>query len=427
MADKLLDMIPVVQAFAVHELDTSEKTKKFRVHSAYFDIEINERLKELLDLIVKLEGKKIREMVEAFRNNYPNATESAVLKGFQILINKNVLLVDGYQSLKKSKPEKMPGLFFRKKIINSRQISGILKLLEFLINKKLIVASVSLFILMDFAIIYSYFALDSFVYFSTIDYFLVFGLLGMVMSLFHEMGHASAMQKYGLYGDMGIGLYYFYSVVYVDTHEAWKLPRKERSLIAGAGVYFNLVLFIPLSVLCLIIRSAALRDGLLLFNLTTLRTFNPFLKMDGYWLLSDVLGVTNLQNKMALSFQRIFGKKANHPDPFLNYPGKIKRFIFLYTLVFFFFMFVFLMSFAVKATEIVKNFDYSLLQPLFYIIRNYRTFFNKEYITNFNLVLKNSFILLGISLFTFGLFKKMIRKWWLRVKRKARNRKCYIT
>jgi|GEM_PF-781920 len=423
MAGELLDMIPVLQAFKIHELDTSEKTRKFRVYSESFDMEINERLKELLDLAVNMEGKKIREMVESFRDNYPNITESAVLKGFQILVDKNVLLVDGDQPLEKSKPKKMPGLYLRKKIINSRQISGSLKLFEFLLNKKLIFASVLIFILMDFTIICSYFKIGGFVYFSTIDYFLVFGLLGMFMSLFHEVGHASAMQKYGLYGDMGIGLYYFNSVVYVDTHEAWKLPREDRSLIAGAGVYFNLVLFVPLSVLCLIIRSAALRDGLLLFNLTALRTFNPFLKMDGYWLLSDVLGVTNLQNKMALYFQRIFGKKGTHPDPFANYPGKIKRFIFIYTAVFFFFMFAFLMIFAVKATEIVKTFNYSLLQPLTYIIRNYKTFFNKEYIANFNLVLKNSFILLGISLFTFGFLRKIIITLFIKIKLVIKNKR----
>ena len=408
MTDELLDLIPVVQAFEVHELDTSEKTIKYRVYSEHFDIEINDRLKELLDLVVKLEGKKIRDMVEAFRNNYPNATESAVLKGFQLLIDKNVLLIEGCQLLEKSKPEKMPGLFLRKKIINSRQISRFLKLFQFLLNKKLIVASVLLFILLDFTIIYSHFAFDGFGYFSTIDYFLVFGLLSMLMSLFHEVGHASAMQKYGLYADMGIGLYYFNSVVYVDTHEAWKLPRKDRSLIAGAGVYFNLVLFVPLSLLCLIIRSAALRDGLLLFNFTALRTFNPFLKMDGYWLLSDVLGVTNLQNKMTQYFQRILGKRDTHSDPFADYPGRIRRFILLYTMVFFCFMFVFLVSFTVKAMAIVKTFNYSLLQPLTYIVRNYRSFFNEEYISNFNLALKNSFILMGISLFTIGFFKKII-------------------
>ena len=100
--------------------------------------------------------------------------------------------------------------------------------------------------------------------------------------------------------------------------------------------------------------------------------------MDGYWLLSDVLGVTNLPEQDDSIFSTNIGQRDTHSDPFADYPGRIRKvYSPLYTMVFFCFMFVFLVSFTVKAMAIVKTFNYSLLQPLTYIVRNYRSFFNR--------------------------------------------------
>jgi putative peptide zinc metalloprotease protein len=113
--------------------------------------------------------------------------------------------------------------------------------------------------------------------------------------LAHEFGHASACARFGVRPrSIGIAAYFIYPVFFTDVTAAWSLPRAQRVVVDLGGVYFEILAagvcalaffataWPPLQV----VSRIAL--GSVLFSL------NPILKFDGYWVIADALGVTNL-------------------------------------------------------------------------------------------------------------------------------------
>lgn len=114
----------------------------------------------------------------------------------------------------------------------------------------------------------------------------------------HELGHMSACRKYGIeHGAMGVGLYFFVPIFYADVNEAWKLPRWRRIVVNLGGMYFQLLLTVPI---LLIFQNTG--DALYLWLIgltyvTILLNLNPMLKLDGYWFVMDLFGVVNLHRR----------------------------------------------------------------------------------------------------------------------------------
>lgn len=130
------------------------------------------------------------------------------------------------------------------------------------------------------------------------DVAVVLALL-MVSLVLHEFGHASACRAFGAKeGEIGFAIYLVFPVFYCDVTDAWKLSRKERAALDLAGLYTQ-GLF---AALMLAVYLASGRDlflwTFLAISASYIPNLNPFLKMDGYWFLSDVLGVANLSQRM---------------------------------------------------------------------------------------------------------------------------------
>lgn len=113
--------------------------------------------------------------------------------------------------------------------------------------------------------------------------------------MMHELGHAAACRNRGVrHGPIGIMIYTVFPALYTDVNEAWRLCSRDRLLVDSAGLLMSFVLASTGAAMFLIAPSypsavlLVLNDSLLLVNL------NPFLKMDGYWIISDLLRVPNL-------------------------------------------------------------------------------------------------------------------------------------
>ena len=123
-------------------------------------------------------------------------------------------------------------------------------------------------------------------------------LLSLLGAFVHETGHASALVSYGCkQTEIGFGLYLYYPVLYTDVSEAWKLSRHRRAMIDIAGVYFQSVFQFLLLTLFLINPSPVFIYFFLFSDLIMFRTMNPFLRMDGYWLVADLFGIFNLREQ----------------------------------------------------------------------------------------------------------------------------------
>jgi putative peptide zinc metalloprotease protein len=123
-------------------------------------------------------------------------------------------------------------------------------------------------------------------------------LLSLLAAFVHETGHASALISYGCkQTEIGVGLYIYFPVLYTDVSEAWKLGRYKRAMIDAAGIYFQSAFLLLLLVLFWINGSTTLLYAFLFIDLVIARTLNPFLRMDGYWLVADLFGIFNLREQ----------------------------------------------------------------------------------------------------------------------------------
>lgn len=123
-------------------------------------------------------------------------------------------------------------------------------------------------------------------------------LLSLVGAFIHETGHASALVSNGCtQTEIGFGIYIYYPVLYTDVSEAWKLSRQRRALIDVGGVYFQSVFQFLLLSLFFVTGSPILIYFFLFNDLIMFRTMNPFLRMDGYWLVADLFGIYNLREQ----------------------------------------------------------------------------------------------------------------------------------
>ena len=154
------------------------------------------------------------------------------------------------------------------------------------------------------------------------------GLTIACTKVIHELGHAYAAEHFGCrIPHMGIAFMVMMPLLYTDTSAAWRLKRRtERMAVCAAGVTAELALgawaalawsFLPDGGL----RSAAFMLATTTWIMTLGINLSPFMRFDGYYLLSDWLGVANLhQRSFALAKWRmrefLFGFGDKKPETF---------------------------------------------------------------------------------------------------------------
>jgi putative peptide zinc metalloprotease protein len=135
------------------------------------------------------------------------------------------------------------------------------------------------------------------------------GLLGYMIALaftksLHELGHAYTATRYGVrVAHMGFALLVMWPVLYTDTSESWKLAdRRQRFHIAGAGILVE-TMIAGLATLAWSLTEDPTAKSAFYFLATTSwfisLTLNasPFMRFDGYYLLSDALDLPNLHER----------------------------------------------------------------------------------------------------------------------------------
>ncbi len=120
-------------------------------------------------------------------------------------------------------------------------------------------------------------------------------ILTVVCAAFHEIGHAAAARYGGATpGAMGAGIYLVWPVFYTDVTDAYRLDRRGRLRTDLGGVYFNVLFTLATAAVHLATGYRPLLVFLVVAQLETLRQFLPFVRLDGYYVVSDVAGVPNL-------------------------------------------------------------------------------------------------------------------------------------
>ncbi|GAB3028099.1 hypothetical protein [Spirosoma pulveris] len=135
------------------------------------------------------------------------------------------------------------------------------------------------------------------------NYVLYLSLLYPTM-LIHELGHIGACAKYGLkHGGVGFGFYFIMPVMYADITEVWLVDRSRRVIANLAGIFNEILYAGVLAVVYLITgNETCLAVALTVFTMV-IWEFNPFVRFDGYWVLSDLTNPPNLLPKANMLFK----------------------------------------------------------------------------------------------------------------------------
>ncbi len=122
--------------------------------------------------------------------------------------------------------------------------------------------------------------------------------LNVVALASHELGHALAARHAGRrVPAAGLLVYFGIPSVFVDTSDVWMAGRRARLLTTAAGPATGLVLAGTAQLVGLAVPALAPWTFKLGFAwyLNTLFNLNPFLALDGYYLLMDWLEIPNLR------------------------------------------------------------------------------------------------------------------------------------
>ncbi len=143
---------------------------------------------------------------------------------------------------------------------------------------------------------------------------LFFYVAVIAVTLFHELGHASACRRFDCpHGDIGFALYLIYPAFYTDVTKVWRLPRLKRAVVDIGGIYFQAILFVALTIYVMLTHDLFALRLLWVMNFMMFFTLNPIFKMDGYWLLSDLSGLSNLHRQMRDTCVRAARKLFRRP------------------------------------------------------------------------------------------------------------------
>ncbi|MFM7163563.1 MAG: hypothetical protein ACKO3P_24695 [Planctomycetaceae bacterium] len=133
---------------------------------------------------------------------------------------------------------------------------------------------------------------------------LVLWLTLAATKLIHELGHALICQHHGgRCRELGVLLLFGAPTLYCDVSAAWMFPgRRARLLVSAGGMLAELLLASLAVLLWAVTAPGPFHSGLLAVMVvcsvsTLVVNANPLLGYDGYFLLSDAVGIPNLATR----------------------------------------------------------------------------------------------------------------------------------
>ena len=338
--------LEVVCRSAPDEIDQSEWVVKDPIQLNYFFLDqVQHWLFERLDGISSLTQTQ-KEFEQTFS---PAKISDSQLLTFCLRLSRDGLLCENLSGeqlhqrevqKKKFNLLKLPAslLSFRLPGVNANAIISLAESMGGWIFSPLVVALASVWLL--FSILFGVQVLDEVVLalpsmksIQASDVVL-FLLCVSVVKIFHELAHAVCCRRMGAEcKEIGMMFLIFSPCLYCNVTDSWMLPsRWKRIAISAAGIYVELLIASVSLVLWYYAATPLLRSLFLnLFIICSVSTLlingNPLMRYDGYFVLSDWVGIPNLsqQSKKAAwdFFSRVFFIEPQRVESFQNTPTTI--------------------------------------------------------------------------------------------------------
>ncbi len=132
-----------------------------------------------------------------------------------------------------------------------------------------------------------------------VDLLFVLGL-SVISAAFHECGHATGCRYGGARpGRVGVGIYLVWPSFFTNVTDSYRLSRAGRLRTDLGGLYFNAVFMLALAGLYAATSAEILLLVIAFTHLEMLEQLLPFVRFDGYYILSDLVGVPDLFARIA--------------------------------------------------------------------------------------------------------------------------------
>jgi putative peptide zinc metalloprotease protein len=129
---------------------------------------------------------------------------------------------------------------------------------------------------------------------SPLDLLLV-AALTIASAAFHECGHAAGCRYGGARpGRIGVGIYLVWPAFFTNVTDSYRLGRSGRLRTDLGGIYFNLIFILALAGLYAATSAQILLLVIVVTHMEMLEQLLPFGRFDGYYILSDLVGVPEL-------------------------------------------------------------------------------------------------------------------------------------
>ena len=281
------------------EFNSRPENKNYRVELAdgrHF--QINERLFRLLDALrTPMSLEKLLSRFGDSERSIPSAEITAISTE---LVAQGILIQDGVvppATTHRQEDASLLALHYRREILSAKQLAPIVRPFQLFFTRP-VAAILTLLIAVVHVMLYVQHGLAAQTDMSGVNWPLF--LLVLLASIFvHEFGHLAACQRWNCpHGPLGIGFYFFQPVFYVDVTAAWRLDRWQRAVVDLAGIYLQMVCTILFWLLWMATQDRTWLFAIFMTDLFAYSNLQPFMKLDGYWLLSDLSGVPNLHARV---------------------------------------------------------------------------------------------------------------------------------
>jgi|GEM_PF-6245019 len=164
-----------------------------------------------------------------------------------------------------------------------------------------------------------------------IDKLILCTCLAVFIGVFHELGHSAALMRYrGEPKRIGAAVYLFMPVFFSDVTAAWQLKKNQRIVVDLGGLYFQSMIIAVLNFINIWANSIIIKYAILISATTFFSNLVPFFKLDGYWVVCDYLGVTNMWKAIAEHLRYKFKKSEKKSEiSFLSVKKKLVFYCFI--------------------------------------------------------------------------------------------------
>jgi multidrug resistance efflux pump len=125
--------------------------------------------------------------------------------------------------------------------------------------------------------------------------------IALIVGAIHEFAHGLASEHFGApVPEMGFLLMFFQPYLYCDVSGSWILPKRQRLLVMLAGNWSTILVWALATLAWRILEPGTILSdtcvtAVLLSGVAIFANLNPLIKLDGYYMLSDILAIPNLR------------------------------------------------------------------------------------------------------------------------------------